>query len=75
MLKTVLSIEEAADFIGTGRQSLRVGLQNKIFPFGVAIPKQGKSGKTTYKYNIQRVQVERYVGMSYKKFLESKEEK
>ena len=79
--KLQLSIKEAAEFVGKGQQYVRVGLQTGRLKFGTAIPKfkdenereaRRRAGKRNWDYDIQRIQVERYVGMSYRKFLEMK---
>ena len=79
--KLQLTIKEAAEFIGKGQQYVRVGLQEGRLNFGTAVPKfkdenereaRRRAGKRNWDYDIQRIQVERYVGMSYRKFLELK---
>ena len=79
--KLQLSIKEAAEFVGKGQQYVRVGLQTGRLKFGTAIPKfkdekdeqaRRRAGKRNWDYDIQRVHVERYVGISYRKFLELK---
>ena len=79
--KLQLTIKEAAEFIGKGQQYVRVGLQKGRLNFGTAVPKfkdenereaRRRAGKRNWDYDIQRIQVERYVGMSYRKFLEMK---
>ena len=79
--KLQLTIKEAAEFIGKGQQYVRVGLQTGRLKFGTAIPKfkdekdeqaRRRAGKRNWDYDIKRVHVERYVGISYRKFLELK---
>ena len=79
--KLQLTIKEAAEFIGKGQKYVRVGLQEGRLNFGTAVPKfkdenereaRRRAGKRNWDYDIQRIQVERYVGMSYRKFLEMK---
>ena len=79
--KLQLSMKEAAEFIGKSQPYVRVGLQTGRLKFGTAIPKfkdenerqaRQRAGKRNWDYDIQRIQVERYVGISYKKFLEMK---
>ena len=79
--KLQLTIKEAAEFIGKGQQYVRVGLQEGRLNFGTAVPKfkdenereaRRRAGKRNWDYDIQRIQVERYVGMTYRKFLEMK---
>ena len=73
--KLQLTIKEAAEFIGKGQQYVRVGLQTGRLKFGTAVqtrePTRDKP-RGAWDYDIQRIQVERYVGMSYRKFLEMK---
>ena len=73
MMKNTLTIKECADFIGKSAQAVRIGLQRGNFKFGTAIqtmsPTPAKP-RGSWDYHIPRIQVERYMGMSYKKFLE-----
>ena len=71
-MKNTLTVKECAEFIGKSMQSVRIGLQRGNFKFGTAI--QTKEPTPTkprgaWDYHIPRVQVEKYMGMSYKKFL------
>ena len=79
--KLQLTIKETAEFIGKGQQYVRVGLQTGRLKFGSAVPKvedenerqaRRRAGKRNWDYDIQRIQVERYVGISYREFLEMK---
>lgn len=79
--KLQLSVKEAAEFVGKGQQYVRVGLQTGRLKFGTAIPKfkdkneeqaRRRAGKNNWDYDIQRIQVEKYVGITYKEFLEMK---
>ena len=73
--KLQLSIKEAAEFIGKGQQYVRMGLQTGRLKFGSAVQTREPTRtrpRGAWDYDIQRIQVERYVGMSYKKFLELK---
>ena len=71
-MKNTLTVKECAEFIGKSMQSVRIGLQRGNFKFGTAI--QTKEPTPTkprgaWDYHIPRVQVEKYMGVSYKKFL------
>lgn len=73
--KLQLTIKEAAEFVGKGQQYVRVGLQTGRLKFGSAVQTREPTRtrpRGAWDYDIQRIQVERYVGMSYKKFLELK---
>jgi hypothetical protein len=73
--KLQLSIKETAEFIGKGQQYVRMGLQTRRLKFGSAVQTREPTRtrpRGAWDYDIQRIQVERYVGMSYKKFLELK---
>ena len=79
--KIAIDNKEAAEFVGKGQQYVRVGLQTGRLKFGTAVPKfkdenekeaRRRAGKRNWDYDIQRVHVERYVGISYRKFLELK---
>ena len=71
MTKMTLTVKEASDFTGMSQSMLRVGLQQGIFHFGYAVKiNSDKDGKFTY--NIQKAGVEKYVGLSYDKWLESR---
>ena len=73
--KLQLSIKETAEFIGKGQQYIRMGLQTRRLKFGSAVQTREPTRtrpRGAWDYDIQRIQVERYVGMSYKKFLELK---
>lgn len=73
--KLQLSIKETAEFIGKGQQYVRMGLQTGRLKFGSAVQTREPTRtrpRGAWDYDIQRIQVERYVGMSYKKFLELK---
>ena len=69
MTKTTLTIKETSEFTGMSQSMLRVGLRQGIFRFGYAVKiNSDKGGKFTY--NIQKRGVEKYVGLSYEKWLE-----
>lgn len=79
--KLQLSIKEAAEFVGKGQQYVRVGLQKGRLKFGTAVPKfkdenekeaRRRAGKHNWDYDIQRIQVEKYVGITYEEFLKMK---
>ncbi|NWO20182.1 hypothetical protein [Leptotrichia sp. oral taxon 223] len=79
--KLQLTIKEAAEFVGKGQQYVRVGLQTGRLKFGTAIPKfkdekdeqaRRRAGKHNWDYDIQRIQVEKYVGITYEEFLKMK---
>ena len=73
--KLQLSIKETAEFIGKGQQYVRMGLQTGRLSFGSAVQTREPTRtrpRGAWDYDIQRIKVERYVGMSYKKFLELK---
>ena len=79
--KLQLSIKETAEFVGKGQQYVRVGLQTGRLKFGTAIPKfkdekdeqaRRRAGKHNWDYDIQRIQVEKYVGITYEEFLKMK---
>ena len=73
--KLQLSIKETAEFIGKGQQYVRMGLQTRRLNFGSAVQTREPTRtrpRGAWDYDIQRIKVERYVGMSYKKFLELK---
>ena len=79
--KLQLTIKEAAEFVGKGQQYVRVGLQTGRLKFGTAIPKfkdenereaRKRAGKHNWDYDIQRIQVEKYVGITYEEFLKMK---
>lgn len=73
-MKLTLSIKETALFTGLGAQQIRIGLQRKILPFGVAIGKPSKTRKdfTVYRYHIPLKQVEDYMGIKYEDYLKRK---
>ena len=69
-MKFTLTVKEAAEFTKLGEQQIRIGLQRKILPFGIAIGKPSKSRKdfTVYRYHIPIKQVEDYMGITYEEF-------
>ena len=58
--KAKVTIKRAAEILGKSQQFVRIGLQRKILPFGVAmqIP-----GKTTYTYHRSPKQFCDYAGI------------
>ncbi len=76
MEKNTLTVKECAEFINKSQQSIRIGLQRGAFKFGTAIqtvePTPQKP-RGSWDYHIPRVAVERYMGISYEKFLKDKE--
>lgn len=58
-------VSEAAKKLGMRPQTLRLGLQQKLFPFGEAIlttkPEESKVGKPRYTYYINDQMLERYL--------------
>jgi predicted transcriptional regulator len=54
-----LTVKEVAELLGTTEQTIRVGLQQGVFPFGVAF-KRSKKGKN-YTYVIYPKKVTEYV--------------
>ena len=70
-MKFTLTVKEAADFTKLGEQQIRIGLQRKILPFGVAIGKPSKTRKdfTVYRYHIPVKKVEDYMGIKYEDYL------
>lgn len=47
--KAKVTIKRAAEILGKSQQFVRIGLQRKILPFGVAMQ---MPGKTTYTYHL-----------------------
>ena len=69
------------EFVGKGHQYVRVGLQTVRLKFWTAVPKfkdekdeqaRRRAGKHNWDYDIQRIQVEKYVGITYEEFLKMK---
>ena len=57
-------VSEAAQKIGMSTQTLRLGLQQRLFPFGEAI----KTSEKRYVYHINPKALEKYIeGNSYEK--------
>lgn len=52
-----ISIKDAAALLGMAQQTLRIGLQRGLFPFGVAIP----TSKNRYTYNITKERLDKYI--------------
>ena len=52
MEKNNMTVEEASKLMGVGRQFVRVGLQQGIFPFGYAV--QISKGRFTYFISRQK---------------------
>ena len=57
-MNTNVSIKEAASLLGVSQQMLRVSLQQKLFPFGIAIRIKDSS---KYTYYINRQQLNDYI--------------
>lgn len=51
-------VEEAAKKLGMNAQTLRLALQQRLFPFGVAV----KTSEKRYTYYINPTRLERYIG-------------
>ena len=58
--KAKVTIKRAAEILGKSQQFVRIGLQRKILPFGVAMQ---MPGKTTYTYHISPKQFCDYAGI------------
>ena len=58
-MKENVSIEEASRLTGYSMQAIRCGLQSGLFPFGIAIKKEGNQN---YQYLINRFQLYLYLG-------------
>lgn len=55
-------VSEAAKKLGMNTQTLRLALQQKLFPFGVAV----KTSEHRWTYYINRTRLEKYLeGMDY----------
>lgn len=54
-------VSEAAKELGMNTQTLRLGLQQDKFPFGVAI----RTSENRYTYYVNRNRLERYLGGGY----------
>ena len=65
-----LTIKQCAEFLEISEQTLRIGLQRKLFPFGSAIssPSKTRTNFMTYCYHIPKYQVEAYMGITYEEF-------
>ena len=50
-------VSEAATMLGMNTQTLRLALQQQLFPFGVAV----KTSENRYTYYINRKRLERYL--------------
>ena len=50
-------VSEAADKLGMNTQTLRLALQQQLFPFGVAV----KTSENRYTYYINKKRFERYL--------------
>lgn len=71
-LKITLTIKETAKFLGKTEQYVRIGLQRKSLPFGSAVQTREPTKtrpRGSWDYHIPRIQVERYMGCSYARFL------
>lgn len=57
-------VSEAAEKLGMSTQTLRLALQQRLFPFGVAV----KTSENRYTYKIFEQRLERYLeGLNEKK--------
>ena len=58
-------VGDAAKKLGINTQTLRLGLQQGVFPFGEAIqttkPEDSKTGKGRWTYHINEAALEKYV--------------
>lgn len=61
-MKTTLTVQECAKFTGLGTNQIRIGIQRKILPFGIAIP---STNGRRYQYHIPIGQVEEYMKKKY----------
>ena len=50
-------VSKAAEQLGMSTQTLRLALQQRLFPFGVAV----KTSENRYTYHINPVMLERYL--------------
>ena len=62
MEQNSLSVAEAAELMGVSQQFIRVGLQNKILPFGYAV----KISKGRYTYFISKQKFTEETGIALK---------
>lgn len=58
-----ISIKEAAQLMNKSEQFVRIGLQQNIFPFGVAIKQTGNK----YSYYVSAPKFEEYTGIKIPK--------
>ena len=58
-------VEEAAKRLEMNPQTLRLALQQRLFPFGVAV----KTSENRYTYKIFETRLERYLDGSYENIL------
>ncbi len=49
----MLSVEETAKLLNTSPQTVRIGLQRGLFPFGVAVKTSSKHTYIIYKKKLQ----------------------
>lgn len=56
-----ITIERAAAIMGVSQQTVRIGLQKGIFPFGAAVQ---MPGSTRYTYIIYPAEFERLYGIA-----------
>ena len=54
-MKPNMSVEEAAEQMGVTKEYIRLGLQQKVFPFGTAVKMKA------WRYNIVRTRFEQYM--------------
>ncbi|RDW15940.1 hypothetical protein [Oceanobacillus chungangensis] len=52
-----ITVKEASEFMGVSQQFIRLGLQQKILPFGVAVKMS-----SVWTYHISRKKLFEYIG-------------
>lgn len=57
MTQASLSITETAELLNKSPQFVRIGLQQKVFPFGYAVKMS-----SVWTYHVSRKQLEDYIG-------------
>lgn len=58
-MKDLLTVKETAKLLGMSEQGVRIQLQRKILPFGLAIPSVKGNG---YRYIIPKAKVYEFLG-------------
>ena len=58
-MSDLLTVRETAKLLGMSEQGVRIQLQRKILPFGIAIPSVKGSG---YRYIIPKAKVYEFLG-------------